>query len=238
LIDFKNTLVIDIETISSTERYEDLNSRLQKQWDRKAALIKNEDNLTSEELFYERAGIYAEFGKIICIAVGLFTKIKSNQLGLRIKAFGNPNEKEILDQFKDLIDDKLDGDSLILCAHNGKEFDFPYLCRRYLINGIEIPTALQIAGKKPWEIKHLDTMEMWKFGDRKNYTSLDLLAALFGIESSKNTIDGSMVNKVYYQDEDLDQIIDYCKQDVLVTANLLLKLNLMPIIQKENIVYV
>jgi uncharacterized protein YprB with RNaseH-like and TPR domain len=238
LVDFKNTLVIDIETVSSAENYEDLDSRMKKQWDRKALLMKNENNLTPEELYFERAGIYAEFGQIICIAFGLFTKTKSKQLGLRIKAFGGPDENKVLNQFKDLIDNRLDGDNIILCAHNGKEFDFPYLCRRYIVNEIEIPIALQIAGKKPWEIKHLDTMEMWKFGDRKNYTSLDLLAAIFGIESSKSTIDGSMVNKVYYQDKDLDQIIDYCKQDVLVTANLLLKLNLMPIIPQGNIVYV
>jgi len=238
LIDIKNTLVIDIETVSATDSYNDLDSRLKKQWDRKASLIKNEDNLTSEELFFERAGIFAEFGQVICIAVGLFIKRKSGQLGLRIKAFSSKDEKKVLTQFKELIDAKLDADNLILCAHNGKEFDFPYLCRRYLVNEIKIPAALQISGKKPWEIKHVDTMEMWKFGDRKNYTSLDLLAALFGIESSKSTIDGTMVNKVYYQDKDLNQIIEYCKQDVLVTANLFLKLNMMPVIRDGNVVYV
>jgi uncharacterized protein YprB with RNaseH-like and TPR domain len=238
LIDIKNTLVIDIETVSVALSYKDLDSRLKKQWDRKASLIKNEDNLTPEELFFERAGIFAEFGKVICIAVGLFTKIKSGQLGLRIKAFGSTDEVKVLTQFKDLIDTKLDADNLVLCAHNGKEFDFPYLCRRYLVNEIKIPSALQLSGKKPWEIKHVDTMEMWKFGDRKNYASLDLLASIFGIESSKSNIDGSMVNKVYYQDKDLKQIIEYCKQDVSVTANLFLKLNMMPSIEKGNIVYV
>jgi DNA polymerase elongation subunit (family B) len=238
LIDIKNTLVIDIETVSATESYNDLDGRLKKQWDRKASLIKNDDNLTPDDLFFERAGIFAEFGQVICIAVGLFTKTKSGHLGLRIKAFGSTDEKEVLTQFKELIDTKLDADNLILCAHNGKEFDFPYLCRRYLVNEIKIPAALQISGKKPWEIKHVDTLEMWKFGDRKNYTSLDLLAAIFGIESSKSTIDGSMVNKVYYQDKNLQQIIEYCKQDVLVTANLFLKLNMMPVIAKRNIVYV
>ena len=140
--------------------------------------------------------------------------------------------------FKDLIDKKLDSANLILCAHNGKEFDFPYLCRRYLVNGIEIPVALQISGKKPWEIKHADTLEMWKFGDRKNYTSLDLLAAIFDIESSKKNIDGSMVNMVFYEEDDLDRIIEYCKQDVVVTANLYLKLNLLPDIPSKNVKYV
>jgi predicted PolB exonuclease-like 3'-5' exonuclease len=238
LIDIKNTLIIDIETVSSSESYHSLSDRLKTQWDRKATLIKNEDNLSPDELFFKRAGIYAEFGKIVCIAAGLFIKTKSGQLSLRVKAFGSKNEKKILAEFKELVDGKLDAENLILCAHNGKEFDFPYLCRRYLVNKLEIPIALQIAGKKPWEIRHIDTLEMWKFGDRRHYTSLDLLAAIFDIESSKSTIDGSMVNKVYYQDDDLDEIVEYCKQDVLVTANLYLRLNLMSVIPKENVIYV
>jgi uncharacterized protein YprB with RNaseH-like and TPR domain len=238
LIDIRNTLIIDIETVSISENYNDLDERLKKQWERKAAFIKNEEQLPAEELFFERAGIYAEFGKVICIAAGLFVKTKSGEMGLRIKAFTGENEKDILSSFKDLINNKLDSENLILCAHNGKDFDFPYLCRRYLINEMEIPTALQIAGKKPWEINHLDTMEMWKFGDRRNYSSLDLLATIFGIESSKKDLDGSMVNMVYYKDKDIEQIEAYCKQDVCVTANLFLKLNLLPVIPETNITYV
>ena len=238
MIDIKNTLIIDIETVSATHSFNELDDRLKKQWDRKAALIRNEENLDSEELFFERAGIYAEFGKIICIAFGMYAKTETGNLGLRIKAYGSQNEKEVLLNFKDLIDNKLDRENLILCAHNGKEFDYPYLCRRYLVNEMAIPFALQIAGKKPWEIKHMDTMEIWKFGERKNYTSLDLLAAIFNIDSSKVKMDGSMVNKVYYQDNDLDKIVEYCKEDVLVTANLLLKLNLMPAIARKDVVFV
>lgn len=238
MIDIKNTLIIDIETASISENYNDLDERLKKQWDRKAAFLKNEEQLPNDELFFERAGIYAEFGKVICIAAGFFIRTKSGEMGLRIKAYTGKNESDILSRFKELINHKLDGENLILCAHNGKEFDFPYLCRRYLINEIEIPTALQIRGKKPWEINHLDTMEMWKFGDRRNYSSLDLLAALFGIDSSKRNIDGSMVNKVYYKDKNIDEIEVYCKQDVCVTANLLLKLNLLPAIPEKNITFV
>ena len=238
MIDIKNTLIIDIETASIAENYNDLDEHLKKQWDRKAAFIKNEEQLPNDELFFERAGIYAEFGKVICIAAGFFVKTKSGEMGLRIKAFAGENEREILTRFKDLINNKLDGENLILCAHNGKDFDFPYLCRRYLINEIEIPTVLQIAGKKPWEINHLDTMEMWKFGDRRNYSSLDLLATLFGIESSKKGMDGSMVNRVYYKDKNIEEIEAYCKQDVCVTANLFLKLNLMPAIPEKNITFI
>lgn len=238
MIDIRNTLIIDIETASLAESYNDLDERLKKQWDRKAAFLKNEEQLPTDELFFERAGIYAEFGKIICIAAGLFIKTKSGEMGLRIKAYTGKNEKDILAGFKDLINNKLDGEKLILCAHNGKDFDFPYLCRRYLINELEIPTALQISGKKPWEINHIDTMEMWKFGDRRNYSSLDLLASIFGINSSKKDLDGSMVNKVYYKDKGIKQIEAYCKQDVYVTANLFLKLNLMPAIKENNITFV
>jgi predicted PolB exonuclease-like 3'-5' exonuclease len=238
LIDIRNTLIIDIETASLAESYNDLDERLKKQWDRKAAFLKNEEQLPTDELFFERAGIYAEFGKIICIAAGLFIKTKSGEMGLRIKAYTGKNEKDILAGFKDLINNKLDGEKLILCAHNGKDFDFPYLCRRYLINELEIPTALQISGKKPWEINHIDTMEMWKFGDRRNYSSLDLLASIFGINSSKKDLDGSMVNMVYYKDKGIKQIEAYCKQDVYVTANLFLKLNLMPAIKENNITFV
>ena len=238
MIDIRNTLIIDIETASISQSYNDLDERLKEQWDRKAAFLKNEDQLPTDALFFERAGIYAEFGKVICIAAGLFIKTKSGEMGLRIKAYTGKNEKDILAGFKDLINNKLDGENLKLCAHNGKDFDFPYLCRRYLINGLEIPTALQISGKKPWEINHIDTMEMWKFGDRRNYSSLDLLASIFGINSSKKDLDGSMVNKVYYEDKDIKRIEDYCKQDVYVTANLFLKLNLIPTIKKNNITFV
>jgi len=235
LVDLKNILVLDIETISAFRSYGEMNERFKKQWERKASLLKNDDNLSSEELYYDRAAIYAEFGKIICIAVGLFTRVEEDRPGLRVKAFSGHDEKEILLEFKDLMEIKLDKQNLILCAHNGKEFDFPYLCRRFLVNEIDIPNVLNISGKKPWEVQHFDTMEMWKFGDRKSYTSLDLLASLFNIESSKVGIDGSMVNKVYYEEKDLDKITTYCKQDVVVTANLLLKLNMKPALEPELI---
>jgi DNA polymerase elongation subunit (family B) len=238
LIDLKNTLVIDIETISMTSQFEDLDVRLQKQWERKAGLIKNEDNLSPEELYFDRAAIYAEFGKIMCVAAGIFTNTEKGEPGLRIKAFYGKDEKEILLGFKELVDKKLNKNDLILCAHNGKEFDYPYLCRRYLINEIPLPGVLDISGKKPWEVNHIDTMELWKFGDRKNYTSLDLLAAIFNLPTSKDNIDGSMVNHVYYNDNDSDKIATYCKKDVLVTANLYLKLNALPIIPPQKVVYV
>lgn len=214
-----------------------MDARLQKQWDRKSALLKNEEALNTSELFLQKAAVYAEFGKVICIGAGFFTPDKKGDLTLRVKAFSGHDEKQLLQDFKRLLDEKMDPGSLQLCAHNGKEFDFPFLCRRYLINDLEIPLSLQVSGKKPWEIPHLDTMEMWRFGDRKNFTSLELLASIFGIGSSKTDLDGSRVNEVYYVEKDLPKIVEYCMHDVLVTANLFLKLNRKPVIPDENVYF-
>jgi DNA polymerase elongation subunit (family B) len=236
-MDHRNILIIDIETVSAVSSYDELDDRLKKQWDRKASFLKNEEDLPPDQMFRERGAIYAEFGKVVCIGVGLFTGNK-NDRGLRIKSYISEAEKEVLNGFKELVDTKLKNDDLLLCAHNGKEFDFPYLCRRYLVNGIPIPSVLQISGKKPWEVNHIDTMELWKFGDRKNFTSLDLLAALFNIDSSKSDMDGSMVSSVYYQERDLDKIVRYCMQDVFVTANLYLKMNLADPIPEDRVTFV
>jgi 3'-5' exonuclease len=231
---FKNLLVIDIETASSYKSYGDMDERMQALWNKKASFLHNEDEQSVEDLYFGKSAIYAEFGKIICISVGIFTFEKS-AFGLRIKSFASDNESEILNAFKNLIETKFDEKSLIMVAHNGKEFDFPYICRRMLVNDILIPEALEIRDKKPWEIQHMDTMEMWKFGDRKNFTSLELLATLFGVETSKGDIDGSMVNTVYYIENDLARISEYCKRDVLVTSQVFMKLSGLPMISEENI---
>lgn len=231
---YKNILVIDIETVSAFREYGDMDERLQNMWNKKASFLHTEEEQTSEELYFSKSAIYAEFGKVICISVGIFTH-ENNAFGLRIKSFASDDEEEILQAFKKLLESKFDDKSLILVAHNGKEFDFPYLCRRMLVNDILIPETLDVRDKKPWEVQHLDTMEMWKFGDRKNFTSLELLATLFGIESSKDDIDGSMVNSVYYLENDLDRISKYCQRDVMVTAQVFLKLSGLPIISEEHI---
>jgi len=233
---FKNILVLDIETASATEQYSDMDGRLQRLWDKKASFLHNEEEMTPEELYFSKGAIYAEFGKIICISVGIFT-YENNAFGLRIKSFASDDEHEILQAFKSLVESKFKSKDLILVAHNGKEFDFPYICRRMLVNEIIIPEALDIRDKKPWDIQHIDTMELWKFGDRKNFTSLDLLATLFGVESSKDDIDGSMVNSVYYEDKDLTRISKYCQRDVMVTSQVFLKLNGLPKIQEDHIEY-
>ena len=217
-----NILFLDIETASSTESFAELDPRLQPEWIRKERLIRRESVLEPGELFFERAGIHAEFGKVICVGVGYFqVKKKETKLNFRSKIFAQEEEKETLLELKALLEKK----KWILCAHNGKEFDFPYLCRRMLIQGIALPEPLQLAGKKPWEIRHLDTMELWRFGDYKYYTRLELLAAAFGIPSSKEGIDGSEVNPTYYQEKNIEKIKNYCLRDVEVTARIYLAMN-------------
>lgn len=214
-------LFLDVETVSQVQQFDELDERWQKLWERKASyLIKEEE--TPKEI-YSRAGIYAEFGKIICISVGIIGH-KDGKRIFRIKSFFGEDEKQILLDFAKLLNSKFSGSEYLLCAHNGKEFDFPYLSRRMLINGIKLPYLLDLAGKKPWEVQHLDTLQLWKFGDYKHYTSLDLLAAAFDIPSPKDDIDGSQVGEIYYKDKKkgLKRIVQYCEKDTLTVAQLLL----------------
>ena len=232
-IDLQQVLVLDVETVPQYPSFKELPAEYQQLWDQKTRFQRRDGETAAE--FYSRGGILAEFGKIICISVGIFSK-KTETLTLRVKSFYGDDEKEVIQSFIDLLNKQ--SDSLILCAHNGKEFDFPYLCRRMLINGLQIPVQLNIHGKKPWEIMHLDTMDLWKFGDYKNYTSLNLLAAVFNIPSPKDDIDGSMVHKVYWEDNDLERIRIYCEKDVITTAQILLKFKSLAALSKDQITIV
>ena len=235
--DFKNILFLDIETVACTEHYASLGERMKVQWARKANFFRQrEEGQTDENLFNERAGIYAEFGKIIVIAIGKLTENEKGERGLKTKYFANHDEAILLQEFKTALE-KMDQSQLKLCAHNGKEFDFPYLSRRMLVKDISLPLALNLSGKKSWDIPHLDTMELWKFGDYKHYTSLDLLATIFNIPTSKGELDGSKVNSVYYQEKDLKKIAEYCVGDVVAVAQLFLKLKGLSLIAPENIIH-
>lgn len=232
-IDLQQVMVLDIETVPQYPSFNELPLEFQQLWDQKTRFQRRDGESPAE--FYARGGILAEFGKIICISVGIFST-KTEKLNLRIKSFYGDEEKEVLQPFIDLL--KKQSDTLILCAHNGKEFDFPYLCRRMLINSLQIPVQLNLHGKKPWEIIHLDTMDLWKFGDFKNYTSLKLLAAVFGIPSPKDDIDGSMVNEVYWKDNNLERIRTYCEKDVITTARILLRFKSLQLLLDEQITIV
>ena len=232
--ELSNILFLDIETIAAVQHYHELSERLKVQWARKASFFKREEGQTDEDLYQERAGIYAEFGKIIVIAIGKYTENERGELCIKTKYFASSDEFALLTEFKAMLE-KLNPNTR-LCAHNGKEFDFPYLSRRMLVNGIALPALLNLSGKKSWEVPHLDTMELWKFGDYKHYTSLDLLSALFHIPTSKEVMDGSMVNSVYYQEGDLNKIARYCVGDVVAIAQVYLKLKAMDLVAEQNII--
>ena len=218
-INLSRILFLDIETVPAVPSYGDLSPQFAHLWDKKSKFFRGEDDLPEE--VFERAGIYAEFGKIICISVGLIKGVPEER-SVRIKSFYGDDEKALLEDFSVMLNSFSDGKESMLCAHNGKEFDFPYIARRMLINRMQIPPVLDNAGKKPWEINLLDTMELWKFGDYKNYTSLDLLTALFGIPTPKDEIDGSMVAEVYWKEKDLKRIVKYCEKDIVALVQLFL----------------
>ncbi len=232
-VDLQQVLVLDVETVPQYAAAEEVPSAIMDLWAQKTQYQRREGE--SPEEYYHRAGIWAEFGKIVCISFGGFIR-KQGEYGFRIKSIASDDEVEVLQGFIDILNKQ--PKELVLCAHNGKEFDFPYLCRRMLINGLTIPKQLQIAGKKPWEINHLDTMELWKFGDFKNYTSLNLLASVLGIPNPKDDIQGSDVHWVYWQDKDLKRIQTYCQKDVLTTAQILMKFKGLPSLSEELISYV
>ncbi|MEO8512325.1 MAG: 3'-5' exonuclease [Ignavibacteria bacterium] len=231
-INLKNVLVLDIETVPQYATYDEVPDIWKELWKKKMQRdIK--DGLTPDGL-YQRAGIYAEFGKIICICAGYFFET-GDGLQFKVKAFYGDDEKKLLMEFSDAVNKGFSTDEHLLCGHNSKEFDFPYIARRCLINGLPIPYLLDNAGKKPWEVQLIDTMDMWKFGDYKNFTSLNLLAAVFGIESPKDDIDGSQVWSTYWIDKDLERIKNYCMKDVVTDAQLLLKFKGMDLLKPENI---
>ncbi len=226
-------LFFDIETVPAVERFADLSEQMQNLWAKKIKYQIEQEKLTAEEL-YSRAGIYAEFGKIVCISVGFFYN-KSNVQKLRLKSFYGHDEKAILTEFNQLLNKHFNTDQHYLCGHNSKEFDTPYIARRSLINGLKLPKLLDLAGKKPWEIKHLDTLDLWKFGDYKHYTSISLLAEIFNIPTPKDDIDGSMVAEVYWKEKDLDRIAEYCQKDVLTVAQLFRKYKLKSLIDDNDV---
>ena len=230
----ENILFLDIETVPLHPSFDDLSQEAQQLFADKTSYQRNE---TPAADFYERAGIWAEFGKIICLSAGYFTSLGSNPRQFRMTSFFG-EEAELLTNFSQLLNSHFSRPYHRLCAHNGKEFDFPYIARRMMVHGLELPRALQIAGKKPWEVPHLDTMELWKFGDYKHYTSLKLLTHTLNIPSPKTDIDGSQVARVYYQDNNLERIVRYCEQDVLAVAQVILRYARYPLLTPDEIAHV
>lgn len=234
-IPIEKILFLDIETVPNTDSFENLSEDMQMLWDKKSSTFRTEEQ-TAEEV-YQRAGIYAEFGRIVCISVGY---IKVDAEGIKTfysKSFAGEDECLILSEFSKLIEKNYSSADKFICGHNIKEFDMPYIARRMLINGLPLPSILDIAGKKPWEVSFLDTLELWKFGDYKNYTSLNLLTHIFGIPTPKDDIDGSQVASVFYNEHDINRISVYCEKDILATAQVFLRFRGETLIPQENIVH-
>jgi len=231
----KNVLFLDIETVSEFENWAQLSAEQQELFAKKTQYQRKED-FTAEE-FYDRAGIWAEFGKIVCISVGYFVE-EEQQKKLRVTSFFGDDEFKILTDFKELLNTHFSQQYKVLCAHNGKEFDFPFMARRMIVHKITLPQKLNLFGKKPWEVPHLDTLELWKFGDYKHYTSLKLLTSILGIPSPKDDIDGSEVAQVYYQEKNIDRIVKYCEKDTIAVAQILLRFNNEELLKETDIISV
>jgi len=234
-VKLNDILFLDIETVPEKEQWNELSKETQELFEKKTHYQRKEEH-TAEE-FYERAGIWAEFGKIICISVGYFVAVQ-NKKKLRLTSFFGDDEHQILTDFKVLLETHFTKKSHVLCAHNGKEFDFPFITRRMIVHQIELPNKLNLFGKKPWEVPHLDTLEMWKFGDYKQYTSLKLLTAILGIPSPKDDIDGSEVANVYYKEKNIQRIVTYCEKDIIAVAQILLRFNNQELLKEKDIVSV
>lgn len=231
----ENLLLIDIETVPLYNNYQQLNEKLQRLWDKKSLTL-DKDNLNTAATFSEKAGIYAEFGKIVCIGLGYF--VKSNErFSLKVKTLAGHDEKKLLEDFRQVCNKFFKHPEKQFCGHNIREFDIPYICRRSFINQIQLPEILMdLQNKKPWENPMLDTLQFWKFGEYKNFTSVDLLSTILEIESPKDDIDGSEVAGVYWKENDLDRIVRYCNKDVVTVAQILMRLNALPLLNEEEIV--
>jgi len=231
----ENIIFLDIETVPRYAEYNEIPEKEQQLWEKKSQYIRKEGQSASD--VYNKAGIYAEFGKIICISAGFILLEKGDRM-VRIKSFFGEDEGKILREIEMMFKAFNDRKDYSLCAHNGKEFDFPYIARRMLIHGIVLPEILDTGGKKPWEVKFIDTMELWKFGDYKHYTSIELLAHLFGIPSPKEDIDGSMIADVFYNQKDIHRIVKYCQNDVITLIQILLKFKGEKNVPENNILFV
>jgi len=236
-IPLENLFLIDIETVSEVNNFHSLSDEWKELWNEKIHKALPE-NITSDEYYPLRAGIMAEFAKVVCVSFGYF-RTENNVLQLRIKSFYSEIEKDILENFiKTLYHLHGINNKWCFAGHNIKEFDIPFLCRRMLINNLGIPSFIDFQNMKPWETPVTDTLHLWRFGDYKHYTSLKLLAAALGVPSSKDDIDGSMVGQVYWDEKNLERIVIYCQKDVVTVANVLLRFKGLPLLEGQNIIIV
>jgi DNA polymerase elongation subunit (family B) len=232
-IDIEQILFLDIETVPAVYQYGDLDEKTRELWSLKTRYIQSRDNLSPDEV-YKKAGIYAEFGKVVCISTAI-CHADSDGMALRVKSFYGDDEGALLDGFATMLSKHFTGSDKYLCGHNVKEFDVPFMARRMVLNGLDLPHIINVPGKKPWEVNFIDTMELWKFGDYKHFTSLNLLTHLFGIPTPKDDISGADVSRVYWEEKDLERIKTYCEKDTIAVAQLMRKFKNQPLIDESKI---
>lgn len=230
----RDILFIDIETVPITPQLSDLGAEMQRLWDYRTQRYRATD-VDLADYYFEKAGVYAEFGKVVCASIGFFAAANADNSDyqLRVKSFyGHDEVNEVLLPFLNLLAKM--PDRYYLCGHNIREFDIPFLCRRAVINQLSVPRLLNIADLKPWEVKHLDTMLLWRFGDVRNMTSLHLLCTVLGIETPKNDMEGKDVARVFWQDKDIKRIMHYNRQDIVAVAQLILRFKQLPPLDAEK----
>lgn len=235
----RNLLFIDIETVPQYSSHDQLPNEWQTLWNEKQQIYKNIEGSAAEN-YLNRAGIFSEFAKVVCISLGYFHYQRELRADVfRIKTFAAENEKQLLMDFAKLIHDYFDADKFQFCGHNIREFDIPFLCRRLMINHIPLPDMLDVSGKKPWELNDIDTLHLWRFGDHKNYTSLKLMAAALGIPSPKDEIEGKDICHEYWIKKNLEGIVHYCQKDVITVARLLMRFRNEPeLLQEKDVIFV
>lgn len=225
-------LFLDIETVPEYDAFSRLPEALQPLFLKKTERLRLADD-TDEAHYFNTAGIYAEFGKVICITMGALQRDGNSYL-LNLKTLADHQERPLLEAFLQVAASEKNSKKKF-CGHNIREFDIPYLCRRMLIQGMNLPALLDLSGKKPWEVPLIDTLQLWSFGDKKHYTSLKLLALLLGIDSPKEDIEGKDVGRIYWQEKDLPRIAAYCERDVITVAQVILRFKGLPPLPPEQI---
>lgn len=233
-------LIIDIETVSQYPGFECMDDSWKQLWQEKVMKILPA-GVSAAEFYLQRAGVMAEFAKIICISVGWLKQDESG-VDMFLRSFFGNDEHELLSKFIVAMNERNEGlNDWCFVGHNIKEFDIPFICRRLLVHGLPIPNYLDFQNKKPWETNLIDTFQYWRFGDYKNYTSLKLLSAVLQVPSSKEDIDGSMVGALYWASDPVEQqnnvhrIVAYCQQDVVATGNILLRFKGMSLLNQQQI---
>ena len=225
--DIHKLLFVDIETVGVDEDLDSLhhtNPKLSKVWEETGwdyfkRKYSEDSELSSNQMFVKRAALLPEFGKIVCISVGFIVPSGETKLD---SFYGD--EKNILISTSELLN-RVDKLGFVICGHNVKNFDLPYIAKRMLINNIPVPKILPNYTIKPWESRVLDTKEVWGFNSFGGLSSLNLVCTSLGLETSKEgEVNGSNMHKYYYDSNNIEKIKNYCEEDVKCTINLVKKL--------------